>query len=458
MCIESYYILLFLIQLCSLGCLVYIGDVSGLEMTAGVVFRKIKDTIISENEWKVVLDFDMREMKKELFMLKNMYADVAFQANSTVNIWNENFEYEYHRIELGIEQYETDIKDLFSLLPSTRSKRGLINAGGHILKWLFGTPNSEDLEHINTKVEELKTVSGTLIHSEENQLSIMKDMNSKMITNTRAIKEIMEKLSISHGHLAISFTGLGNEENIMLHRSLSKHLQFTAMLRHLGQAIDEAKLRIVEFRQALELINSGRISSKLLSPHDFVNTLSNVEKLLPAYLKMIIPVTLEDIFMYYSFCTAQAVATKDGISFIVVVPLGSSDRHFYTYKIESIPLYKDNLRHWLKWKIDSDYLLVSKDRQYFTSIKAPILNDCQDKHFYLCPNSVTVFHHTVGDCSFSLFTSSEVVASKCNRIITENVTSPFLLQNGNDWIYSLKEPYKVVMNCINDITDAFQKN
>lgn len=76
-CVLNLIILLFLIQLCSLGCLVYIGDVSGLEMTAGVVFRKMKDTIISENEWKVVLDFDMREMKKELFMLKNMYADVA---------------------------------------------------------------------------------------------------------------------------------------------------------------------------------------------------------------------------------------------------------------------------------------------------------------------------------------------------------------------------------------------
>lgn len=296
-------------------------------MTAGVVFTKMKDTIISQNEWKVVLDFDMREIKKELFMLKDMYANVASQANSTVNIWNENFEYEYHRIEMGIEQYETDINDMFSLLPNERSKRGLINAGGHILKWLFGTPTSEDLEHLNSKVEELKTVSGTLIHSEEHQLSIMKDMNSKMITNTRAIKEIMEKLSISHDHLSISLTGLENEENIMLHRSLSKHLQFTAILRHLGQAIDEAKLRIVEFRQALELINSGRISSKLLPPHEFVNTLSKVEKLLPAYLKMIIPVNLEDIFMYYSFCTAQAVATKDGIRLIVVVPLGSSDRH-----------------------------------------------------------------------------------------------------------------------------------
>lgn len=436
------------------------GNVTwGLEMNQGVVFRKLKDTIISENEWKVVLDFDMWEIKKELLLLQDMSRDISFQANQSVNIWDEDFGYEYNRIKIGIEQYDTDINDLFSLLPGKRSRRGLVNAGGYVLKWLFGTPTSEDLEHVNNKVEELKVVSGSLVHSRENQLTIMKNMNSKMITNTRAIKEIMEKLSLSHGHLAVSLTGVENEENIMLHRSLSKHLRFTTMLRHLGQTIDEAKLRIVEFRQALELINTGRISSKLLPPHEFANTLYKVEKMLPAHLKMIIPVNIEDIFMYYSFCTVQALATKDGIRLIVVVPLGSADRQFDTYEIGTIPLYESNLNHWLKWDIKSDYLLVSKDRQYFTSIKSSTLNECKDNHFYLCPNSITVFHHTVDDCSFSLFISSDLATSQCRRILTENVTSSFWMQNGNDWIYSLKEPYKVVLNCVNNFNgsiDALQ--
>lgn len=68
-----------------------------------------------------------------------------------------------------------------------------------------------------------------------------------MTTNTKAIKEIMDKLSQTNGHLAISLTEY-SEENIMQHRSLTKHLQFTAILHHLGQATDEARLRIVEFR------------------------------------------------------------------------------------------------------------------------------------------------------------------------------------------------------------------
>lgn len=426
-----------------------------MEMTQGIAFKRLKDTVISGNEWKVVLDFDMLEVSKELTLLKSMCLEVVTQANTSVNVWNEDFEYEYNRIKVSIDQYEADLADLMTLLPNKRVKRGLINAGGFVLKWLFGTPTSEDLEHVNVKVEELKLVSGNLVHSRENQLTVLKEMNSKMLTNTRAIKEIMDKLSQANGHLSISLTGY-NEENIMLHRSLTKHLQFTSMLRHLGQSTDEAKLRIVEFRQALELINSGKISSKLLPPHEFVNTLSHVEKMLPTHLKLVIPVNIEDIFLYYSLCSVQAIATKNGIRLVITVPLGSTDRQYDTYKIETIPLYNENLQHWIKWNIESDYLLISKDRQYFTSIRKQTLDECRNSHYYLCPNSIVVYHHTVGDCPFSLFISSEHVPTKCSRVLTENVTSPFWVQNGNDWIYSLKEPYKIVMNCLNDVDDSVE--
>ncbi|KAG8318947.1 hypothetical protein J6590_102008 [Homalodisca vitripennis] len=151
------------------------------EMTQGIVFKKLHDTIISEDEWKIVLDFNMIEIRDELESLKTLCTDLVYYTNTSVNVWDEDFAFEYSRIKTGIDQYESDVSDLFRLLPTERSKRGLVDAGGYALKWLFGVPTSEDMEQVNSKVEEIKKISGSLLSSRENQITLMKDMNEKML-------------------------------------------------------------------------------------------------------------------------------------------------------------------------------------------------------------------------------------------------------------------------------------
>uniref|UniRef100_A0A1B6J597 Envelope fusion protein n=1 Tax=Homalodisca liturata TaxID=320908 RepID=A0A1B6J597_9HEMI len=435
--------------------LMIITLVKAAEMSQGVVFRKLEDSVISGDEWRIVLDFDLVEILDELIPLKERCVELEQFKNISVNVWDEDFEFEYIRVKEGIEQYESDITDLLKLLPPvghSRNKRGLINAGGYALKWLFGVPTSEDLEHVNTKVDELKLISGTVVSSSHTQITLMKDINSRIVSNTKAIHEIMIKLSTANDRLITSLTNF-NEQNIMMHQSLAKHMAITTMLRHLGQTVDEAKLRVVEFRQALELIYSGKISSKLLNPHDFTKVLNKIEKSIPSHLKLIVPVNDEDIFLYYDLCTAQALANPASIRLIVTVPLSSIDRQFETYKIEVIPLYQPRLRHWLVWKIEHDYLLISKDRQYYVPLTSDEYVQCRHSYVKICPNSISVLHHTVDGCIYSLFMGLSSVTQKCNRVLTENVNSPFWLQNGNDWIYSVAEPYKVILNCFRNIED-----
>ncbi|XP_039282910.1 uncharacterized protein LOC120351040 [Nilaparvata lugens] len=246
-------------------------------MDQGIAFEKLQDTIISENEWRIVLDFDMSEMQSEITIMGNMYDNLLVFKNMSKKVCVENVEFEYDRVYGSLKSYETDVNDLFKLLPeSDRTKRGLVNAGGYMLKWLFGTPTTDDLDHVNSKVEELKELNGILLSSRQTQLTLMKDMNSKLILNTKAINEIMTKLSIAHNEFVPS------DDSKLADDMMSQFLfvlKFTTMLRHLDQTIDEAKLRVIEFRQALELVSAGRVSSKLLAPHDFVNILGNIRML-----------------------------------------------------------------------------------------------------------------------------------------------------------------------------------
>jgi len=323
----------------------------------------------------------------------------------------------------------------------------MINAGGYALKWLFGVPTNDDLDGVNVRVDELYKQTGDLISSKEDQLTLMKKMNSKIVTNTKAINEMMTKLIKSNKQYVDSLRNYTLESS-NIHNSVFKYMQMIAMSRHLGQVVDEAKLRIVEFRQALELINTGKVSSKLLPPHDFIKILYSIERIVPTHLKLIMSVDEENLFMYYDICTAQALATPSSIKLVVTIPLSSNDRQLETYRVVVVPLYQPSLSHWIKWDMNYDYLLVSKDRQYFAPLTESMFSKCKNKYFYLCPSSISLTYHTVEDCTYSLFMGlMDSAASKCSKIVSSKVISPFLLQNGNDWLYSVSEPYKVVLNC-----------
>lgn len=418
------------------------------DVNQGILFIRKEDTVISDNTWSIVLDYNLLKARSELEPIRTVCNEVLNIVKSNVNIWSEDYEFEYVNINNSVAQYEKDFNDILKLLPTTnRQKRGLINVGGYTLKWLFGVAVSEDVEHLANKVDELRHISGSLVHSRQDQLTVLRDMNSKILLNSKAIKEVMDKLSVSNEQLVTSVNTL-HEENIMMHRSLSRHMKITTLLRHLGQAIDEAKLRIVEFRESLELVSTGRVSSTLLPPHDFLNILYHIETIVPHNLKLLIPVNEEDLFLFYKLCNVQALATTEGIRLIVNVPLSSYDRQFETYKVQVIPIYHEHTNHWIKWNVEDDYLLVSKDRQTFTTIKSNVLNQCNLNIFYMCTNAINVYRHMVNNCVLSLFMNSESSYNICSRVISNQENSPFWVQAGNDWIFSVKRNYKVTLNCM----------
>lgn len=125
--------------------------------------------------------------------------------------------------------------------------------------------------------------------------------------------------------------------------SLYQYLHLSNEIRELGQVIDEAKLRIVEFRQGLELVKTNRLGSKLFSPSDFLKGLASIEMLIPVELRLIVTTSIENVFMYYDIVSVQAVSTWSSIRLFISVPLTCSSHQFETYKVHVVPMYHANL-------------------------------------------------------------------------------------------------------------------
>ena len=78
-----------------------------------------------------------------------------------------------------------ELSDLEKLLPTPRQKRALLDLGGHVLNFLFGTATNADLTKLHEAVEQIKDRQTAVVHSVENQLTYMKELDGdvKQIMN-----------------------------------------------------------------------------------------------------------------------------------------------------------------------------------------------------------------------------------------------------------------------------------
>ena len=66
----------------------------------------------------------------------------------------------------------------------TRRKRGLLNFGGDLLHFLFGTATSAEMQVLHQTIESIKEQQATITHSIEHQLTYTKELDENVMQNT----------------------------------------------------------------------------------------------------------------------------------------------------------------------------------------------------------------------------------------------------------------------------------
>ena len=80
-------------------------------------------------------------------------------------------------------------------LTDFRDKRGMFNLGGDILKWIFGTVNNADLEDLHGRLHNNTQLNSEIIHSVEEQASLVAENKRRTTANTEMMGEIQATLS-----------------------------------------------------------------------------------------------------------------------------------------------------------------------------------------------------------------------------------------------------------------------
>ncbi|KAG8242933.1 hypothetical protein J6590_055655 [Homalodisca vitripennis] len=178
-----------------------------------------------------------------------------------------------------VADYVGQTNDLTTLVSSTRQKRGLIDVGGHVLKFLFGTATDSDLELTNSRINEIENLSDDLSHNTKDQITVLGNMQSEISNHSRAINKIISTIKEYHEVMHITMARNYIRELIYANqlRTLFQYLKLNSALSEVKDAINLAVQRMARLHLAIEDLAAGKMTSNLLPPHQFLKVLTSVE-------------------------------------------------------------------------------------------------------------------------------------------------------------------------------------
>jgi hypothetical protein len=97
---------------------------------------------------------------------------------------------ELRYVESALSIVENKLAELKEYLPKASKRRGLIDLGGSILKNLFGFATVADLSGLHTTVDDLHGKKDTIVHSLNQRLTYLKQLDGTVRLNYQALANI----------------------------------------------------------------------------------------------------------------------------------------------------------------------------------------------------------------------------------------------------------------------------
>ena len=138
-------------------------------MDKGLVFLYQQDLVVTGNFWNLIANLDLKWYRAQLDLIDLILTQVAFYPTNPRFINTSRYVnwQEVTYLQAVWEQLNLEFQDIEKLLPITRQKRGLLDFGGEILNFLFGTATNANLQTLHQVVETIKGQQATITHSLE---------------------------------------------------------------------------------------------------------------------------------------------------------------------------------------------------------------------------------------------------------------------------------------------------
>ncbi|KAG8289980.1 hypothetical protein J6590_093193 [Homalodisca vitripennis] len=245
--------------------------------------------------------------------------------------------------------------------------------------------------------------------------------------------------------MVTDYVGKTSDLVTLLPRAQKKRGLFDA--GEIKDAINLAVQRMNQLHQAVEDLAANRMTSNLLPPHQFLEVLKSVKQVIPPPAKLFLDVKLENLHSFYKFAIIKSYATETQLRVLIKLPLKNDNQVYEVFNVITYPVFDPSLKRWVKWEVDDQKLIVSKDRQTYTVYSSDhYRSECSFGPLTVCPLSEVLFNvHQRPTCPIELLLKEKITL--CTRKLISGLKSPVLIRTPTRWIYTTSGEAKVVLNC-----------
>ena len=444
-----------------LGSLI-ISHALGIFTSENVVFQKTNEVFINDAKWSVTFVHDLRPFQKLINQIKNDLAHTDeivktitnFYESSNMTGYVETFKSLHIEVDLLTNTYNS-VYDNFAEYQSLsvnghRSQRSLIPIIGQLMSTLFGTVSENDLENINRNIKALAGNQKQIIHDLDVSLSVLNLTRMQVSENRRSIMDliiVVQKLDRKIFDLQQVFSA----KFVRLEQFVHTYLQFQMILDEIKQTTQDAVFYLESLKSELNMLSMQHLSTNTISPKNLKELLIEVESKLPNNFEL--PRNpRKDIWYFYKTLTSITYLEDNEIRIVLKIPLINTKEEYEVYRIYNLPLpmatKQTNIM--LKYTLETDMLMVSKDRSKFSLLTESAFHMCNSFHYRFCNPETAFYQANINRfCVVALFMQNQRdIKTFCKQMVILDQKLPLTsyLSYGL-WIVVTNVPLTFTINC-----------
>ena len=137
---------------------------------------------------------------------------------------------------------------------------------------------------------------------------------------------------------------------------------------------------------------------------------------------------------------------------ILTIPLADQSLVMNLYKVYNLPVLHPELNIQFQYKLEGEYLAITKDKQYAAIPMAQDIRICETTGRYLCPmNQALYLTEKIEWCIYALFEQdTDRIGTYCTVVMTYCHANMAQSLDGYLWAISTLKEEKMKIRCLED--------
>ena len=348
---------------------------------------------------------------------------------------------------LGEKDYEPDAlkaaskKDRYAK-KRVRVERGLIDAGGQLLSYVFGTALDSEVQSTKEIVERLTR----LTEQQRQQINIHADVLNSTAIHLDAVETQVNRVTSCLDAVRENIQQLSNHirDNSRYEYTLAHSLVMSSSLSYASTALADLTTQVLTMKAGINKFKSGFISSDIIPPETILSLAETVTNL---NLRPLFPATEDYVKAYYSYIKVYGLP-HDPLSFVIEIPLvGDPVVKLKLYEVVALP-HPVSANHVLAYSGLPKFLAISDDRELYQERSSQ--DNCRKfEDTILCPIDAPVYRKTQSSCAVALFAGTD--QSMCQKHFAPTSKSVQLVKTGLGWVYSASVSTELTITCSDSV-------